>query len=89
MPPDRSGPDLVEETRALDAEQAKRLGVSVIRADVLGTAHGLVSAGASRISRPTGLSVGGSGVEEGELIVVDLAADAQPRIGAEIPAPAA
>jgi 5-aminopentanamidase len=83
MPPGRTGPQLVEEVRALDAKHAMHLGVSIVRADVVGTARGLVSAGASMITWPSGVAVRTRGIEEGELIAGDLTADVHARLGTE------
>ncbi len=79
MPPNRGGPELVEEARTLDAQQAMQHGVTVLRADVVGTARGLVSAGASVITGSDGVCTGASGTVAGELVVAGLTADlAQP-----------
>jgi predicted amidohydrolase len=86
MPPDRVGRQLAQEVRALDAQQAMHFGVSVIRADVVGAAQGLVSAGVSTNTWPSGASVDASGAEEGELIVARVTADARTRLGPEITA---
>ncbi|MBX3278483.1 MAG: carbon-nitrogen hydrolase family protein [Acidobacteria bacterium] len=77
MPPNRTGPQLVEEVRALDAHYAVHLVVSVIRADVVGEARGLASAGASMITWPNGASVRARGIGAGELIAGDLTADSK------------
>src|SRR5215213_6639630 len=72
MPPGRTGPDFVDETRALDAELATVFCVPVIRADVVGGTRGLTSSGASMITQPSAHQIGPSGAEEGELIVAEL-----------------
>jgi len=72
MPADRGGPDLVDEVRALDAWYATMLGATVIRADVIGAHHGLVSAGASVVTLPGGEQVFARGVATGELIVAEV-----------------
>jgi len=72
MPADRGGPQLVDEVRALDARHATTLRVPVIRADVVGETHGLVSAGASIITQRTSGQTCASGSEDGELIVAEL-----------------
>lgn len=81
MPTDRGGRQLVQEVRKLDAHQAMRLGVSVVRADVVGATRGLASAGSSRITRSDGASVGANGSDDGELIVVELPVDAEHNLG--------
>jgi predicted amidohydrolase len=49
MQPSRGGPQLVDETRALDVRRAREVGVAVIRADVVGETRQLVSHGSSAI----------------------------------------
>jgi predicted amidohydrolase len=61
MPRDRGGPALVAEAHAIDQDYATTLGVPVVRADVVGEARGLWSAGASAITAAGGVRVGGVG----------------------------
>lgn len=72
MPPDRGGPQLVDAVRALDAQHAKRLGVPVVRADVVGETQGLLSFGASMITQPSAAQRYASSAVEGELLVAEL-----------------
>ena len=88
MPPDRIGSHLIDEVRTLDAELATRLGVPVIRADVVGAAGALRAAGTSTITQPSAAQFCARGVEEGELVVAQLPSEAGPRHGASISAPA-
>jgi predicted amidohydrolase len=86
MPPDRSGPNLADEVRALDAQLATTLGVPVVRADVIGGVAGLVGAGTSMITQPSAEQLRARGTEEGELIVAPLSSGAAGRIGIAVPA---
>ncbi|MEO6392628.1 MAG: carbon-nitrogen hydrolase family protein [Pyrinomonadaceae bacterium] len=49
LPPGKAGPELVAKVRDVDLAMALKHGVYVIRADVVGTAKGLVSHGSSGI----------------------------------------
>lgn len=72
MPRDRGGPGLVHDVRALDARLAQRVGVPIVRADVVGTARDLISAGSSVITARSGAQVYPTGAKQGELIVAEL-----------------
>jgi predicted amidohydrolase len=74
MPTDRGGPHLIGEIRALDAQHATTLGVPVVRADVIGTFHGLTSVGASMVTSPGQSQMHARGTPDGELIVGSVAA---------------
>jgi 5-aminopentanamidase len=54
LPPRKTGPELVEETRNVDIARAIENGVFVIRADVAGNMDGLVAYGTSVIVNPAG-----------------------------------
>ena len=87
MPADRIGSHLVDEVRTLDAELATRLGVPVIRADVVGAAGALLAPGTSIITQSSAAQCCAKGVEEGELVVAQLRSEAGPRHSASISAP--
>jgi predicted amidohydrolase len=72
MPADRGGRDLVTAARTADLEDARRLGVPIIRADVVGDWRGLISHGASAITEPNGDQVCATPGRMSELLVVDL-----------------
>ena len=72
MPADRGGLDLLTATRTADREHARRLGVPIIRADVVGDWRGLISHGASAITEPNGDQICATPGRMNELLVVDL-----------------
>ena len=76
MPPGRSGPNLMNDVRALDAQLASALCVAVIRADVVGASRGLVSGSASIITQPSGPQLAATGADEGELVIAELSSGA-------------
>jgi predicted amidohydrolase len=78
MPADRGGLDLVTAARTADLEHARRLGVPIIRADVVGDWRGLISHGASAITEPNGDQVCATPDRMNELLVVDLSLHRRP-----------
>jgi predicted amidohydrolase len=72
MPPNKGGPALVAEARALDVQRATEVGVAVVRADVVGETKQLVSHGSSAIvdRRGSVLSVATPGCAD--LLVADI-----------------
>lgn len=72
MPPEKSYPDLVADTRRIDAALASRHRMWVIRADVAGCLAGLVSDGASGIVSSDGELVASSLYRIADLLVAEI-----------------
>jgi len=72
LPPEKSYPELVADTRGIDAALAKRYRLWVIRADVAGCVDGLISDGASGIVNPDGQQVAASGYRTTDLLIAEI-----------------
>jgi predicted amidohydrolase len=72
MPASRGGPALVRDARVVDLQYATELGVPIIRADVVGEARGLASAGASTITAANGEQICAAGLGPSELLVSEV-----------------
>jgi predicted amidohydrolase len=72
LPADRSHADIAADARRLDVTRASSLGVSVIRADVVGATGGLVSHGSTGIVGPDGRLLGEPPPLEACLITADI-----------------
>jgi 5-aminopentanamidase len=72
LPPAKTGPELVEETRGVDIARAIENGVFVIRADVAGRTEQLVSYGSSGIVNPDGKVLQAARHLSPDLIVADI-----------------
>jgi len=72
LPPETSYPELVADTRRIDAAIATRHRMWVIRADVAGSAAGLVSDGSSGIMSPDGRLVATGGYRTNDLLIADI-----------------
>lgn len=79
LPPGYAGPELVDETRALDVAMAIERGVSVIRADVAGQTDTLVAHGSSGIVDSRGNVLGSARQLVSALIVADIDTTSQLR----------
>jgi predicted amidohydrolase len=71
LPPSKAGPGLAAETRNVDVARAVQNGVSVVRADVAGSAPGLFAPGTSGIVGPDG-QVLASAAPGDDLIVAEI-----------------
>jgi predicted amidohydrolase len=72
LPPEKSYPELVADTRRIDAAVASRHRMWVIRADVAGSAAGLVCDGSSGIVSPDGQLVAASRYRTNDLLIADI-----------------
>ena len=72
MPPSKGGAELVVEARRCDVARAAENNVSVIRADVAGWTHALVSYGSSGIVGPSGTVLRSALQLQTDLIVEDI-----------------
>jgi len=72
MPPEKSYPELVIDTRRIDAALANRHRLWVIRADVAGCVDGLISDGASGIVNPSGQQVAAPGYRTADLLIAEI-----------------
>lgn len=72
LPPGKAGPELVALTKSVDIARAVENSVYVIRADVAGSAGGLVSHGSSGIVGPDGAALCSARQLVPELIVADI-----------------
>jgi len=82
MPPEKSYPDLVADTRGVDVALALEHRLWVIRADVAGCAAGLVADGASGIVNPDGRLVAWSSARTAALLIAEVT---QPGAPAQTP----
>jgi predicted amidohydrolase len=72
LPPEKSYPNLVADTRCVDAALASQHRMWVIRADVAGCAAGLVSDGSSGIVSPDGRLVASARHRTEDLLIAEL-----------------
>lgn len=72
LPPEKAYSELVSDTRRIDAVLATRHRMWVIRADVAGSAAGLVSDGSSGIVSPDGQLVAAGGCRTNDLLIADI-----------------
>ncbi len=79
MPPSRGSPKLIGLTRSTDIARALENGVSVVRADVVGSAGGLVAPGTTAVVDPDGEVLAAAAAGLPGLIVADIEADPRDR----------
>ena len=72
LPPERFGPEVVEEARQTDTARARENGIWVIRSDVAGRTKSLVSYGSSNIVNPSGIVVRGAKPFEVSLLIAEI-----------------
>jgi predicted amidohydrolase len=72
LPPEKGGPELIDQARNADIARATENGVFVIRADVAGRAGSLVSHGSSRIVDPDGRVLQAARQLGPDLLVADI-----------------
>jgi predicted amidohydrolase len=72
LPADRSHADIAADARRLDVTRASSLGVTVIRADVVGAAGGRLSHGSTGIVGPDGRVLGEASPLEAGLVIADV-----------------
>ena len=72
LPPSKAGPELVALSRSVDIARAVENSVYVIRADVAGSADGMVSHGSSGIVDPDGVVLRTARQLAPEVIVADI-----------------
>jgi predicted amidohydrolase len=72
LPPDRFGPEIVDQSRQTDIARAKENGVWIIRSDVAGKLDGLVSYGSSSIVSSNGRVAHAATQLESGLLIAEI-----------------